>query len=97
MSGGHYNYMCYTIEDTYENELEFPVLNQMLVDFCKLLKSLEWYKSGDTSQEDYHEDAKKFMDKYFKTSKSQELKAISELEQKLNKSVKEWLAELTKD
>ena len=84
MSGGHYNYLCYTIEDTYEGELESPVLEEMLKDFCQLLKSLEWYKSGDTSEDDYHEDVNKFIGKWTKSDEPIYLKAKSDLLHKLS-------------
>ena len=84
MSGGHYNYLCYTIEDTYEGELESPVLEEMLKDFCQLLKSLEWYKSGDTNEYDYHEDVNKFIEKWTKSDEPIYLKAKSDLLHKLS-------------
>ena len=84
MSGGHYNYLCYTIEDTYEGELESPVLEEMLKDFCQLLKSLEWYKSGDTNENDYHEDVNKFIEKWTKSDEPIYLKAKADLLNKLN-------------
>ena len=50
MSGGHYNYKYSSIRDTYKGELENPLLEDLLEDVVELLRSLEWYKSGDTSQ-----------------------------------------------
>ena len=84
MSGGHYNYLCYTIEDTYEGELESPVLEEMLKDFCQLLKSLEWYKSGDTNEDDNHKDVDKFIEKWTKSDEPIYLKAKSDLLYKLS-------------
>jgi len=83
MSGGHYNYLCYTIEDTYEGELENVLLEEMLKDICKLLKSLEWYKSGDTSQESYHQDVNNFINKWIKTDEATYIKAKSDVIDKL--------------
>ena len=89
VSGGHYNYLCYTIEDTYEGELENTLLEEMLQDFCKLLKSLEWYKSGDTSQEDYHEDVHKFIEKWTNSDQSSYAKAKAEVVEKLENFILE--------
>lgn len=66
MSGGEFEYMCYTIEDMYENELEDDQLNELLLDFCKVLHDLEWYRSDDISQEDYKQTVKKFKEKWLK-------------------------------
>lgn len=79
MSGGHYDYKYAQIEYTYENELEYPVLDSLLKDFCKLLKSLEWYKSGDTSKEDYKKDAEAFIKKWIKGDEGKEIKAKSDV------------------
>ena len=70
MSGGHYNYLYSQIENTYENELEYPILEALLKDFCQLLKALEWYQSGDTCQEDYRKFADKFIKKWLKSEHS---------------------------
>lgn len=66
MSGGAFEYMCYSIEDMYENELEDEQLNKLLLAFCKVLHDLEWYRSDDISQEDYKETVKKFKEKWLK-------------------------------
>ena len=66
MSGGHYNYLYSTIEMMYKNELEDKQLNELLVDFCNILHDLEWYKSGDTDEEDYENSVKSFKEKWLK-------------------------------
>ena len=66
MSGGAFEYMCYSVEDMYEDQLEDEQLNKLLLDFCKVLHDLEWYRSDDISQEDYKETVKKFKDKWLK-------------------------------
>lgn len=66
MSGGAFEYMCYSIEVMYENELEDDQLNELLLDFCKVLHDLEWYRSDDISQEDYKQTVKQFKEKWLK-------------------------------
>ena len=82
MSGGHYNYTYNTIEYTYEGEMENLLLERLLKDFCKLLRSLEWYKSGDTSREDYHKDVDDFIDKWIKSENAKYIKDTSEIIEK---------------
>ena len=63
---GHYNYKYSSIRDTYKGELENPLLEDLLEDVVELLRSLEWYKSGDTSQETYHQNIDIFIEKWIK-------------------------------
>lgn len=53
MSGGSFDYMYSKIRDTYKGELHDQELEEMLEDFCGLLKELEWWQSGDKSEEQY--------------------------------------------
>jgi hypothetical protein len=69
MSGGHYDYMCFKIENTYENELEDREMNELLKDFCQLLHDLEWWKSGDISERDYRIAIDTFKIKWFERRK----------------------------
>ena len=62
----HYNYKYSSIRDTYKGELENPLLEDLLEDVVELLRSLEWYKSGDTSQETYHQNIDIFIEKWIK-------------------------------
>lgn len=66
MSGGTFGYLWCTIENIYKNELEDKQLNELLLDFCKVLHDLEWYKSDDISQEDYKQTIKQFKKKWLK-------------------------------
>ena len=66
------------IKPTYE-----MILDELLKDFCKILKSLEWYKSGDTCKETYDKDVKVFMKKWFQADKVAKLQAKSEIIKKM--------------
>ena len=44
MSGGRFNYICYTLENEVANEMQDDELNEMLTDFCELLHDLEWWQ-----------------------------------------------------
>ena len=42
MSGGHFNYICYTIEDNLVGEMQDETMNEFVKDFAKLTHDLEW-------------------------------------------------------
>jgi hypothetical protein len=65
MSGGSFDYEYSRVEQIYSGRMEDPELNEMIVDLSKLLKELEWWKSDDTSEEDYRKEVAKFKDKWF--------------------------------
>jgi len=88
MSGGHYNYLCYTIQNTYEGEMEDVLMEEMLQDFCQVLKSLEWYKSGDTSQKDYHQDVDEFITKWTNSDHASYAKAKRDMVKNLKNFIK---------
>lgn len=66
MSGGHFDYMCYRIEETYSGQMEDKELNDLLEDFTKLLHDLEWWKSCDIGEEQYRETVTKFKNKWLR-------------------------------
>lgn len=66
MSGGHFNYTCYLIDDTYSGQMEDVELDDLLVDFIQVLHDLEWWQSGDISEEDYRKTVTKFKNKWLK-------------------------------
>ena len=76
MSGGAYEYLCFTIKETYVGEMHDPELDDMMKDLTDLLKALEWWQSGDTSEESYRKAARKFKDKWFRASRTARLVSI---------------------
>lgn len=76
MSGGHFNYTCYTVENEYCGRMEDAELDEMMDDLVDLLHDLEWWKSGDYGEDSYRETVKKFKDKWFKQSRTERLEAI---------------------
>ena len=69
MSGGSFEYKYLSL-DIYDGQLEDKELNELLEDFKNLLHDLEWYKSSDTSKEDYQETVKRFKGKWLKQKKA---------------------------
>ena len=65
MSGGSFDYMYASINEKYVGFMEDTDMNEMMLDLCNLLRDLEWYKSMDTSEEDYKRSVKEFKDQWF--------------------------------
>lgn len=68
MSGGSFDYMYAKIRDTYKGELHDQELEEMLDDFCVLLKELEWWQSNDTSEERYGKAVHEFKQNWLEKS-----------------------------
>ena len=66
MSGGAFDYMYGRIEETYVGEMQDADLNEMMADLCELLHDLEWYESGDTTEETYRKSVKAFKQKWLR-------------------------------
>lgn len=74
MSGGSLNYICYTLERECAGELHDDEMNELLMDFVEVLHDLEWWQSGDTSEDDYRETVAKFKKKWFGANREERLK-----------------------
>ena len=66
MSGGAFDYCYSVVETTYKGKMCDKELNALLKDFVKVLYELEWWKSGDTGEEDYKKAVKHFKKKWLK-------------------------------
>jgi len=64
MSGGSYDYICYQVGDLsgrmYDKEMDL-----LVKDLADLLHDLEWWQSGDVSEERYRKTLEKFKTKWF--------------------------------
>lgn len=69
MSGGSHNYMYSRVEEEYVDRMFDSQLNTMIKDLAGLLHDLEWWQSGDYSEETYRESVNKFKKKWLKQTK----------------------------
>lgn len=60
------------------NPLEDLVLSELVFDVFCILHSFDWYKSGDTREETYREDVKRFKDKWLKLLSRKRIKEIAD-------------------
>lgn len=74
MSGGSYNYIYYTLEDECKGAMYDAEMNDLIADLCEVLHDLEWWQSGDTSEERYRETLAKFKKKWFHGDRKERLK-----------------------
>lgn len=63
-SGGSYDY-TYEQLDIYVNNVYDEELDFMIQDLKEVLHDLEWWKSGDTCEEDYRQTLNNFKNKWF--------------------------------
>lgn len=74
MSGGSYNYICYTLEEACKGAMYDAEMNDLIKDLVEVLHDLEWWQSCDTSEERYRETLAKFKKKWFHGSRKERLK-----------------------
>ena len=87
MSGGSYNYICYTLSNECLGAMYDEEMDDLIKDLCDVLHDLEWWHSGDSGEEDYRETVKKFKEKWFKQDRKDRLKTY--IDNKLEKTKKE--------
>lgn len=88
MSGGSHNYMYSRVEEEYADRMFDSQLNTMIKDLAGLLHDLEWWQSGDYSEETYRESVNKFKKKWIKQTKIDAWRAINKCDKdKLKKYI----------
>lgn len=74
MSGGSYSYISYTLLNECENRMYDAEMNDLICDLCDVLHDLEWWQSGDSSEDHYRNTLMKFKAKWFKGNRKERLK-----------------------
>lgn len=88
MSGGSFNYVCYTIENELDGEMEDEAMNELVTDFAKVARDLEWWKSADHGEEVYRKTVKEFKDKWFNNYSETHKKMIERVKEKAIEEIK---------
>ena len=74
MSGGSYDYICYKLSNECENRMYDAEMNDLIKDLYEVLHDLEWWQSGDISEDCYRNTLTKFKAKWFKGDRQERLK-----------------------
>ena len=74
MSGGSYSYIYSTLSVECSNRMYDAEMNDLIRDLCDVLHDLEWWQSGDYSEDHYRNTLMKFKTKWFKGDRQERLK-----------------------
>lgn len=74
MSGGSYSYIYSRLEEECGRRMYDAEMNDLIKDLCDVLHDLEWWQSGDYSEDQYRETLEKFKAKWFKGNRKNRLK-----------------------
>ena len=74
MSGGSYNYIYSRLSSECEGEMHDAEMDDLIKDLCEVLHDLEWWQSGDYSEDQYRETVSEFKKKWFKGDRTNRLK-----------------------
>lgn len=83
MSGGSMGYLYANIEDQAVGSMLDPELDDLMADVAKLVQKLEWFTSGDSSEDAYRKTVLEFKKKWFETDPCERLKSY--VDQELDK------------
>ena len=87
MSGWAMDHLYYRVEEFADMFLPDLEMRDLMLDLSKVLHDLEWWRSGDYSQDVYEKTLKEFKDKWFKQTRSKRLKAY--IDKKLDSTKRE--------
>lgn len=73
MSGGSHNYIYNKLSVECEGEMHDAEMDDLIKDLCEVLHDLEWWQSGDYSEDQYRETVSEFKKKWFKSDRTSRL------------------------
>ena len=74
MSGGSYSYIYSTLLSECDGAMYDAEMNDMIRDLADVLHDLEWWQSGDSSEDKYRTTLASFKAKWFKGNRKERLK-----------------------
>lgn len=75
MSGGSYNYIYSSLYTECCGQMLDAEMDEMIRDLCDVLHDLEWWQSGDSSEERYRKTLADFKSKWFMGERQERLKS----------------------
>ena len=83
MSGGSYDYVFSKLRNECVGRMYDDEMNDLIIDLEEVLHDLEWWQSGDYSEDSYRETLRKFKAKWFQADREERIKGYidAELEQ----------------
>jgi hypothetical protein len=74
MSGGSYGYIYSRLIEECDGAMYDAEMNDLIIDIAEVLHDLEWWKSGDSSEDKYRKTLARFKAKWFVRDRSERLK-----------------------
>lgn len=94
MSGGSYEYIYSKVQNECEGRMYDAEMNDFIKDFANVLHDLEWWQSGDSSEDRYRETLAEFKSKWFGGCRDKRLKGyIDERVNEVRKELYQMLGE----
>lgn len=88
MSGGSFDYEYARVGELFVGYMEDKELDEMMDDLVIVLRAIEWWKSGDTCEEDYRRIANGFKKKWFGMANDRLLQIYSKELYRLSNEIK---------
>ena len=74
MSGGSYDYIYSKLLSECDGRMYDLEMNDFITDFAEVLHRLEWWQSGDSSEDDYRKCLSRFKAKWFEGNRDVRLR-----------------------
>lgn len=74
MSGGSYEYIYLKLKEQCSSAMYDDEMNDLIDDLCVVLHDLEWWQSGDYTEEKYRATLQAFKANWFKGNREERLK-----------------------